>query len=52
MIQLAIEPKNTGDHDKLGMAIQKLLPEDPTLKINTDPETGQTILAGMGELHL
>ena len=52
VIQLAIEPKTKGDKDKLGMAIQKLLQEDPTLKINTDPETGQTILAGMGELHL
>ena len=52
MIQLAIEPKTKADQEKLGMAIQKLVQEDPTLRVNTDPDTGQTILAGMGELHL
>jgi elongation factor G len=52
VIQLAIEPKTKADQDKLGMAIAKLVQEDPTLRVNTDPETGQTILAGMGELHL
>jgi len=52
VIQLAIEPKTKADQEKLGMAIAKLVQEDPTLKVNTDPETGQTILAGMGELHL
>ena len=52
VIQLAIEPKTKADQDKLGMAIAKLVQEDPTLKVNTDPDTGQTILAGMGELHL
>jgi elongation factor G len=52
VIQLAIEPKTKGDQEKLGVAIGKLIQEDPTLKINTDQETGQTILAGMGELHL
>jgi len=52
VIQLAIEPKTKGDQEKLGAAIQKLTQEDPTLKVNTDPETGQTILSGMGELHL
>jgi len=52
VIQLAIEPKTKADQEKLGMAIQKLVQEDPTLKVNTDPDTGQTILAGMGELHL
>ncbi len=52
VIQLAIEPKTKGDQEKLGMAIAKLVTEDPTLKVNTDQETGQTILAGMGELHL
>ncbi len=52
VIQLAIEPKTKADQEKLGMAIQKLVQEDPTLKVNTDPETGQTIIAGMGELHL
>ena len=52
VIQLAIEPKTKTDQEKLGMAIAKLVQEDPTLKVTTDGETGQTILAGMGELHL
>src|SRR6185437_3369180 len=52
VIQLAIEPKTKADQEKLGIAINKLVQEDPTLKVSTDPETGQTILAGMGELHL
>ncbi|HEX4750002.1 MAG TPA: elongation factor G [Bryobacteraceae bacterium] len=52
VIQLAIEPKTKADQEKLGIAIQKLVSEDPTLRVNTDPDTGQTILAGMGELHL
>ncbi|MBL8232028.1 MAG: elongation factor G [Bryobacterales bacterium] len=52
VIQLAIEPKTKGDQEKLGVAIQKLAQEDPTLRVYTDTETGQTILAGMGELHL
>jgi elongation factor G len=52
VIQLAIEPKTKSDQEKLGMAIAKLVAEDPTLRVNTDHETGQTILAGMGELHL
>ncbi|MBC8167534.1 MAG: elongation factor G [Bryobacteraceae bacterium] len=52
VIQLAIEPKTKVDQEKLGVAIAKLVNEDPTLKVATDPETGQTILAGMGELHL
>jgi len=52
VIQLAIEPKTKADQEKLGMAIAKLVAEDPTLRVNTDPETGQTILSGMGELHL
>ncbi len=52
VIQLAIEPKTKTDQEKLGMAIAKLVNEDPTLKFSTDQETGQTILAGMGELHL
>ena len=52
VIQLAIEPKTKADQEKLGMAIAKLVQEDPTLQVSTDPETGQTILAGMGELHL
>jgi elongation factor G len=52
VIQLAIEPKTKADQEKLGVAIHKLVNEDPTLKVSTDPDTGQTILAGMGELHL
>jgi elongation factor G len=52
VIQLAIEPKTKADQEKLGMAIAKLVAEDPTLRVNTDAETGQTILSGMGELHL
>ena len=52
VVQLAIEPKSKPDQEKLGMAIAKLVQEDPTLKVSTDQETGQTILAGMGELHL
>jgi elongation factor G len=52
VIQLAIEPKTKADQEKLGLAIAKLVQEDPTLKVSTDPDTGQTILAGMGELHL
>jgi len=52
VIGYAIEPKKQADADKLGMAISKLVEEDPTLRVNTDQETGQTILRGMGELHL
>jgi len=52
VIQLAIEPKSKQDQEKLGVAINKLVNEDPTLRVSTDQETGQTILAGMGELHL
>lgn len=52
VIGYAIEPKTQADVDKLGMAIAKLVEEDPTLQVNTDEETGQTILRGMGELHL
>jgi elongation factor G len=52
VIGYAIEPKAQADVDKLGMAISKLVEEDPTLRVNTDQETGQTILRGMGERHL
>ena len=52
VIQLAVEPKTKADQEKMGMAVAKLAQEDPTFKVNTDPETGQTILSGMGELHL
>jgi elongation factor G len=52
VIQVAIEPKTKADQEKLGTAIQKLAEEDPTFRVNLDEETGQTIIAGMGELHL
>lgn len=52
VIAIAIEPKTQADVDKMGLAIAKLIEEDPTLRVNTDEETGQTILRGMGELHL
>lgn len=52
VIAIAIEPKTQVDVDKMGMAISKLVEEDPTLRVNTDEDTGQTILRGMGELHL
>ena len=52
VIAIAIEPKTKADIEKMGMAIAKLVEEDPTLRVNTDEETGQTILQGMGELHL
>ncbi|MBS1759790.1 MAG: elongation factor G [Bacteroidetes bacterium] len=52
VIAIAIEPKTQADVDKMGMSISKLVEEDPTLRVNTDEETGQTILRGMGELHL
>jgi elongation factor G len=52
VIEVAIEPKTKGDQEKLGTAIQRLAEEDPTFTVKTDEETGQTIIAGMGELHL
>ena len=52
VIGVAIEPKSQADIDKLGMALGKLAEEDPTFKVNTDQDTGQTIISGMGELHL
>jgi elongation factor G len=52
VIRIAIEPKTKADSDKLGQGLQKLAEEDPTFKVNVDHETGQTIIAGMGELHL
>jgi elongation factor G len=52
VIEVAIEPKTKSDQDKLGVAIQRLSDEDPTFRVHTDEETGQTIIAGMGELHL
>ena len=52
VISIAIEPKTKGDLEKLGTSLQKLMLEDPSFKVKTDEETGQTILSGMGELHL
>jgi elongation factor G len=52
VIRIAIEPKTKADSDKLGSGLQKLAEEDPTFQVSTDEETGQTIIAGMGELHL
>jgi elongation factor G len=52
VISIAVEPKAQADVDKMGLAISKLVEEDPTLRVKTDEETGQTILSGMGELHL
>ncbi len=52
VIELAIEPKSKGDQDKMGLALQKLSEEDPTFRASTNAETGQTIIAGVGELHL
>src|SRR4029077_15050832 len=52
VISLAIEPKSQADQEKLAIALGRLAEEDPTFKIRTDQETGQTIISGMGELHL
>ncbi|MGA7911599.1 MAG: elongation factor G [Candidatus Dormiibacterota bacterium] len=52
VISVSIEPKTKADQDKLGIGLQRLTEEDPTFKVHTDEETGQTIIAGMGELHL
>ncbi|MFR9723660.1 elongation factor G [Streptomyces sp. MS19] len=52
VIEVAIEPKSKGDQEKLGVAIQRLAEEDPSFQVKADQETGQTIIAGMGELHL
>jgi elongation factor G len=52
VISMSIEPNSKGDQEKMGTALQRLVAEDPTLRVKTDQDTGQTILAGMGELHL
>jgi len=52
VISVAVEPKTKADQEKMGIALQKLAEEDPTFRVHTDEETGQTIIAGMGELHL
>src|SRR4029077_13334204 len=52
VISVAVEPKTKADQEKMGMALAKLAQEDPTFRVHTDPDSGQTIIAGMGELHL
>ena len=52
VISVAVEPKTTDDQEKMGVALQRLAEEDPTFRVHTDAETGQTIISGMGELHL
>ena len=52
VISVAVEPRTTGDQEKMGVALQKLAQEDPSFRVSTDEESGQTIIAGMGELHL
>jgi elongation factor G len=52
VIAVAVEPKTKGDQEKMGLALSKLAQEDPTFKVHTDPDSGQTIISGMGELHL
>jgi elongation factor G len=52
VISVAVEPKTKGDQEKMGMALAKLAQEDPTFRVHTDPDSGQTIISGMGELHL
>jgi len=52
VIEVAVEPKTKADHDKMGLALQRLAAEDPSFRVKTDQESGQTIIAGMGELHL
>src|SRR5256884_9989172 len=52
LVEIAIEPKSKADQEKLGVALAKLAAEDPSFRVSTDQESGQTILKGMGELHL
>ena len=52
VIQLMVEPKSKADQDKMGIALQKLAEEDPTFRVETNVETGETVISGMGELHL
>ena len=52
VIDVAVEPKTKAEQDKMSVALQKLAEEDPTFRVHTNHETGQTIIAGMGELHL
>src|SRR5690606_10327999 len=52
VISVAVEPKTKADQEKMGLALQKLAQEDPSFRVRTDEESGQTIISGMGELHL
>ena len=52
VIEMAIEPRTKGDQEKMAVALQKLTAEDPSFRVSTDQESGQTIIKGMGELHL
>jgi elongation factor G len=52
VIEVAVEPKSKGDQEKMGMALSRLAQEDPSFRVSTDPESGQTVIKGMGELHL
>ncbi len=52
VISVAVEPKTKADQDKMGIALQRLAEEDPTFRVHTDEDTGQTVISGMGELHL
>src|SRR5207244_5139807 len=52
VISVAVEPRSKVDQDKMGLALQKLAEEDPTFRVRSDEETGQTVISGMGELHL
>lgn len=52
VIQLMVEPKTKADQDKMGVALQKLAEEDPTFRVETNPETGETVISGMGEFAL
>jgi elongation factor G len=52
VISVAVEPKTKADQEKMGVALARLAEEDPTFRVKTDAETGQTIISGMGELHL
>ncbi len=52
VISVAVEPKTKADQEKMGIALQKLAQEDPSFRVHTDEESGQTIISGMGELHL
>src|SRR6202012_4801457 len=52
VIEVAVEPKTKADQEKMGLALQRLAQEDPSFRVSSDPESGQTIIKGMGELHL